>query len=191
MHQHKLYAICRHATESSGPNAAELEQLACIDLPSAFPSLQGLSVLPNPCDLKPPSAGHPHPTTLPGYILVGSLSKKTQSELQSRLQSTTFDAVAFWQVMLPPGQGQTQRASPQGRLKLVLCHEFEDSSGEVTCAVSVSGIGFQLMLGTTQGGIQLLKAESIDQATNLVTVRELQGAAQSAGMRFPQFRTTS
>lgn len=107
-----------------------------------------------------------------------------QPDLQSQLHSANLDAAAFWEVTLPQGQSNTQQPSRQGQLKLMLCHDLQHSSSRITCAIPVSGAGFQLMLGTSQGGIQLVKAETTDQDTKLVTVRELKGADQSAGTNF-------
>lgn len=192
-HDNGLY---RPGKEGTAPTVA-LQHLGQADLPTDYPCLGTLQILPHPSPTDPSSPGVPHPSAVSSHLshhmLVGSLKKapsgdQQQLQPQSRTQAQTYpqpdciDAVALWQVKMPQGQGSIQQPSPQeGQPSLRLCHVFQHKAGGPTCVVAVHGAGFQLMLGDADGGVQLMTAHITEQEAQLVTVRSLPSAMISSG----------
>ena len=107
---------------------------------------------------------------------------QSQSQAQTEHLAAQVDALALWEVTLSGGDDQPQQPSPQGQILLKLCADVSASGTKATCAAPANAAGLHLVLGDTDGVIQLMAAEVMAQEDKLVTLQRLQAETTSNGM---------
>lgn len=167
--------------------------LGTVDIPDGYQFIESLCTLHQDSQRTADSGSVKH-------LLVGSLSQRQHPEAQTHAQTkspaqVSGSALGIWQVVLPAGvsvaksgqdqghsqgQGQGQQPQRQAQLKLLTCHEIsQDNAETVTCVVPASEANFQLMIGTSEGAVRLLKI--IDaQSAELTTEKVLGSRGRTA-----------
>ena len=163
--------------------------LGSADIPNGYQSLESL------CTLHQDS----RQTADSGYVehlLVGALSQRQHPEVQTTAQTespahVSGSALGIWQVVVPTGasvaqvgqdqgqsqgQGQGQQPQHQAQLNLLTCHKVSQANaGSLTCVVAASEAKFQLMIGTSEGAVLLLKTGGAPSA-ELTTLKQLRSS---------------
>ena len=189
-------------SKAGGSQDVSLQLLSSADISQGYHSIQSLCVLHQPSgkvatDHSSPSHARSQDQSSPSpsrHLLVGFLGLGQQSGAKTHSQTDSFnqtaaDAIAVWGVTLAsatsgaqPGQGQTQQPSSQAQLNLLACHKLPvQSTAKATCIMPASEAAFQLMVGTSDGVVQLLQTEATGQACELTSCKQLKNGNGSTG----------
>ncbi len=180
------------SSKDMGQNLA-IQLLGSADIPDGYQSLESLCTL-HRASGQTADSGHVD------HLLVGTLSQRQhpQAQMHAQTESPTQvsgSALGIWQVVMPAGasvaksgqdqgqsqgQGQGQQPQRQAQLKLLTCHKIsQDDAETLTCVVAASEAKFQLMIGTSEGAVRLLK--SVDgRSAELTTVKQLRSRGETA-----------
>ena len=191
------------SSKDMGQDSA-IQLLGSADIPDGYQSLESLCTLHQDSG-QTADSGHVEP------LLVGTLSQRQHPEAQTTAQTespahVSGSALGIWQVVLPAGasaaklgqdqgqsqgQGQGQQPQRQAHLKLLTCHEIpQDDAQTLTCVVAASEAEFQLMIGTSEGAVRLLKTLDA-QSAELTTVKQLRSRGETTflpGSQLAPFR---
>ncbi len=189
------------AGSSSSSNSKDMGQslaiqlLGSADIPDGYPSLESLCTLHGDSG-QIADSGHVE------HLLIGSLSQRQHPEAQTHAQTesptqVSGSALGIWQVVMPAGasvaksgqdqgqsqgQGQGQHPQHQAHLKLLTCHKISQDNAEtevLTCVVAASEAKFQLMIGTSEGAVRLVKTVGA-QSAELTTLKQLRSRGETA-----------
>ncbi len=191
------------SSKDLGQNLA-IQLLGSTDIPDGYQSMESLCTMHQDSGQTADSGDAEH-------LMVGSLSQRKHPQAQTTAQTESSaymsgSALGIWQVVLPAGasvaksgqdqgqsqgQGQGQQPQRQAQLNLLTCHEVsQDNAGSLTCVVAASEAKFQLMIGTSEGAVCLLKTVDA-QSTELTTVKQLRSRGEmvvSPDSKLPLFK---
>ena len=181
-----------NSSKDMGQNSTT-QLLGSADIPDGYQSLESLCTLHQNSQQIADSGYVEH-------LLVGSLSQRQHPEAQTHAQTesptqVSGSALGIWQVVMPAGasvaksgqdqgqsqgQGQGQQPQRQAQLKLLTCNEIsQDSAETLTCVVAAAEANFQLMIGTSEGAVRLMKKVDA-QSAELTTVKQLRSRGETA-----------
>lgn len=160
-----IEVICTSSSKAAANHNVSFQLLCTADIPAGH-SLQSLCSLPG----------------FDQHLLVGALSQHQQPSAQTDLPGqVSGNALAVWEVTLPPqtvvtepGQEQGQGQQHQAQIALLTCPRMPpEGAAAVTCMQPAAESHIQLVVGTAAGSVLLLKVVPHSQETELITVREL------------------